>query len=383
MHYDFDIIIPRHNTDSEKWTLYPEDVIPLWVADMDFQSPEPVIRALQTRVAHGVFGYPNQAISLKEVIVARMETLYSWKITPEDILLLPGVVPGINIACHAFAHHKGVVVQPPVYGPFLSAPQNANAVRIDAPLYQNSSGDYEIDWDILESAFSNNANLMILCNPHNPIGKVWQRKDLEKIAELSLSHGVIVCSDEIHCDLIYQGYTHTPIASISPEIAHNTITLMAPSKTFNLPGLYCSFAIIQNPELREEFLNAKQGLVGGVNLMGITAALAAYQSGSEWLKQLLEYLQKNRDFLYRTLQTEFPQLRMNNPEGTYLAWIDCRENQEIASNPGAFFLEKAKVGLVDGKWFGEQGKGFVRLNFGCPKSILQEALARMKLALTS
>lgn len=383
MKYDFDAVIPRQNTDSEKWSFYPKDVLPMWVADMDFRSPEPVIEALRARVEHGVFGYPNQATVLKDLLVERMAHRYSWKITPEDIILLPGVVPGINIACHAFAHHKGVVVQPPVYGPFLTAPQNAKAFRLDAPLVQNNFGEYEIDWDSLNAACSKDANLMIFCSPHNPVGRVWKREELEKLGELCLRHRVVLCSDEIHCDLVYPGHAHIPIASLSPEVAHNTITLMAPSKTFNLPGLFCSFAIIQNPQLREEFLNARQGLVGGVNVMGITAAVAAYQSGEEWLTQLLDYLQGNRDFLYNSLQAEFPELKMSKPEGTYLAWIDCRNLPETFSNPGKFFLEKAKVGVVDGKWFGKEGEGFVRLNFGCPRSILNEALKRMKLALSS
>jgi len=383
MKYDFDVVIPRQNTDSEKWSLYPEDVIPLWVADMDFRSPEPVIEALKARADHGIFGYPNQALALKETLVSRMEKLYSWKITPDDIVLIPGVVPGINITCHAFAQNKGVVIQPPVYGPFLTAPQNARAIRIDAPLVEKETGEYEIDWDILASALSNEARLMILCSPHNPVGRVWTSKELEQVAEFCLRNEVILCSDEIHCDLVYEGHPHTPVAAISPEIAQNTITLMAPSKTFNLPGLYCSFAIIQNPKLRETFQIARQGLVGGVNVMGLTAALAAYQDGEEWLIQLLDYLQSNRDYLFEMIYTEFPELQMSKPEGTYLAWIDCRKLLSTHSNPAKFFLEKAKVALVDGKWFGKEGEGFVRLNFACPRKTLQQALERMKHALYS
>ena len=382
MNYDFDTIIDRRSTDSSKWSKFDQDVIPMWVADMDFISPQPVIEALQERVAHGVFGYLDPALSeFRQVFVERLAALYRWEVQPEDLVINPGVITGFNMACQAVGKPgSGILLQTPAYHPFLRAPENANRFRQDVELLQNDDGHYSIDWETLEEAITRQTSLFISCNPHNPVGRVFRENELERMAEMCLRRGLVICSDEIHCDLVYPGQRHIPIASLAPEIAAQTITLMAPSKTFNLAGLKFSVAIIQNADLRRKFQRVGSDLVGGINLLGPIAALAAYRDGGDWLEQLLVYLGANRDYLYDFVTNELPGVSMVSPEGTYLAWLDCRE-AGIEGNPCEFFLEKARVGFNDGAIFGVGGQGFVRLNFGCPRGILTEALERMQQAL--
>jgi cystathionine beta-lyase len=377
---DLDQIIDRRGTCCYKWDRYPEDVLPLPVADMDFLSPQPVLRALRQRVDHGVFGYTEAPGALYDVIRERLDALYGWEVTKEQILFLPGVVVGFNLACHAIGEPgDGVLVQPPVYGPFLSAPGNARRALQCAEV-QRSGDRYEVDFDAFEAAITDRTRTFILCNPHNPVGRVYERGELERMAEICLRHNVVICSDEIHCDLLFSGHEHIPIASLAPEVARKTITLMAPSKTFNIAGLKCSFAVIQDEALRERYRAAHAGLVSGVNLFGYAAALAAYSEGQEWLLQVLAYLEGNRDLLLDYVAKELPGIEMVVPEGTYLAWLDCRA-AGIPGKPGAFFLEAARVALNDGEWFGPGGEGFVRLNFACTRALLQEALERMRGAL--
>jgi cystathionine beta-lyase len=388
MQYNFDQVIERAESDCMKWRQHPGDVLPLWVADMDFLSPEPVIRALKERVEHGVFGYPGGAgmkiaggVCLKEVVVERLARLYGWEVEPEDLVFLPGVVTGINMACHALGRPgEAALIQTPVYYPFLSAPGNAGLALQQMELTRCQDGRYAIDYDVFEHSITPQTRLFILCNPHNPVGRVFEQAELMRMAEICLEKGVVICSDEIHCDLVFSGYRHIPIASLDPEIGKRTITLMAPSKTFNIAGLQCSFAVIQNPQLRKQFQSSHQGLVSFVNVMGLTAALAAYRDGGEWLEQLMAYLEANRDFLVEFIQQEIPGIEANRVEGTYLAWLDCR--RILQKNPCEFFLEEARVGLNDGKVFGKGGEGFVRLNFGTPRSLLYQALERMKEAVS-
>lgn len=379
--FGFDDLPDRRNTESVKWNYYDEDVLPMWVADMDFRSPEPVIRALRERVEHGVFGYPEEPPELRRLVVERMECLYQWKIKPEDILFLPGVVTGFNLVSQALTQPgQAALIQPPVYPPFLSMPRNAGLECQNAPLTLQPDGSYTVDLDAFKAAFTEKTGLFLLCNPHNPVGRVFRRDELEGMAEICLSHGVPICSDEIHCDLVFSGHRHIPIASLDAGIAQNTVTLMAPSKTFNIAGLECSVAIIQNPELREKVWKARRGVVSGVNALGLVAALAAYKDGQPWLSALLRYLEDNRDFLYDFVQRELPGVRMSRPEGTYLAWLDCRE-AGISGNVYEFFLERGRVALNPGESFGSGGRGFVRLNFGCPRHMLKDALERMRTAL--
>ena len=381
MTYDFDQRIDRRHSESIKWHYYDEDVLPMWLADMDFVSPEPVLRALHERVEHGVFGYSMAPPELREVIVERLRRLYGWQVSPETLVFLPGVVTGFNLACHALASPgDGVLIQTPVYWPILSAPAGAGLTNDEMELTRRADGRYEIDFDLFEEAITDRTRIFILCNPHNPIGRVFRRQELEQVAEICLRHNIVICLDEIHCDLVFQGSRHLPMASLAPEIADQTITLMAPSKTFNLPGLKCSMAIVQNPELREKLKTTHAGLVHGINVMGYAAALAAYRDGQPWLDELLRYLEANRDYLLQYVEAHLPGITMGKPQGTYLAWLSCHQ-AGIPGNPHEFFLQQARVAVTDGAIFGRGGEGFVRLNFACPRSMLTEALDRMREAL--
>jgi cystathionine beta-lyase len=380
MKYDFDRVIERRGTDSYKWKDYGDDVLPMWVADMDFVSAEPIIQALHQRIDHGVFGYTRPTLELRAVIQERLKEVYQWEIGEEEIVFLPGLVTGLNLFYHAFSiPGDGVLVQPPVYFHFVRDPVTHGRVLDDPPLVQK--GDtYEIDFTLFEKAIGDRTKVFLFCNPHNPVARVFTRKELEKVAEICLRHGVLICSDEIHCDLLYPGYQHVPIATLGPEVANQTITLMAPSKTYNLAGLHCGFAIIQNSKLRRTWQTFASGLIPGVNIMGEVAALAAFRTGQEWLNQVLDYLKGNRDYLAQYIKEKLPSIRMTKMEATYLAWLDCRETG-IPGNPFDFFLKEAKVALNDGVTFGRGGKGFVRLNFACPRKTLTEALDRMSCAL--
>jgi len=370
----------RRNTDSIKWGLYEEDVLPLWVADMDFTSPPAVIEALQQRAAHGVFGYARESTELKELIAARMENLYGWKIKLEDILLLPGVVAAFNLVCQAVAQPgESILIQPPVYPPFFSAPGYAGARAVFNNINLNTAGEYAIDLEDFEAAIEKDTRAFLLCNPHNPLGRVFTKTELIGIAQICLKHGLVICSDEIHSDLVFEGYQHIPIASLDKEVEAMTVTLLAPSKTYNIAGLECSALICTNPDLRVRIQKARRGLLGWVNLMGMTAGLAAYKHGDEWLKQVLYLLQGNRDYLMQYLAEKIPGIHMIRPEATYLAWLDCRE-LNLPQSPAQFLLEKARVALNNGEDFGEPGKGYVRLNFGCSRETLTEALDRIKQA---
>ncbi len=370
----------RRNSDSIKWGLYNEDVLPLWVADMDFTSPPSVIEALQQRAAHGVFGYARESTELKELIAARMENLYGWKIKLEDILLLPGVVAAFNLVCQAVAQPgESILIQPPVYPPFFSAPGYAGARAVFNNINLNTAGEYAIDLEDFEAAIEKDTRAFLLCNPHNPLGRVFTKTELIGMAQICLKHGLVICSDEIHSDLVFEGYQHIPIASLDKEVEARTVTLLAPSKTYNIAGLECSALICTNPDLRVRIQKARRGLLGWVNLMGMTAGLAAYKHGDEWLKQVLYLLQGNRDYLIQYLAEKIPGIHMIRPEATYLAWLDCRE-LNLPQSPAQFLLEKARVALNNGEDFGEPGKGYVRLNFGCSRETLTEALDRIKQA---
>ncbi len=348
---------------------------------MDFSAPPGVIQALQSRVEHGVFGYAGDPTELRKVIVNRFAQKYQWQIKPEDIVFTPGVVVGFNIAAHAFAEPDGaVLIQPPVYPPFLKTAAYAGLTTQENPLIQDENGVYGINYEDFEQKITASTRLFLLCNPHNPVGRVFRRDELEQMAEMCLRKDVIICSDEIHGDLVFENFRHIPIASLNPDIAQRSITLMAPSKTFNIAGLDCSFAVIQNRDLREQYIGGMKGITGNTNMLGITAALAAYQTGDPWLEDLMVYLQDNRDHLKRTIDQEMPEIKMNVPEGTYLAWLDCRQ-AGINENPYDFFLKKGRIAFNNGEAFGMEGKGFVRMNFGCTKAMLNEALERMKSAM--
>ena len=384
--FDFDRPLQRRGTDSEKWGAYGADVLPLWVADMDFAAPPAVLQALQERVAQGVFGYGGVTAELSVAICDRLWRLYRWQVSPEQLVFIPGLVTGLNVACRAASPPGGgVLAQTPVYPPFLTAPANQGLSLAIAELAVTSAGQwlrYTMDYEAFEAAIQPNTRLFMLCNPHNPVGRCFSREELSALAEICERRDLLICADEIHCDLLLEDSSHLPIATLSPETAARCITLMAPSKTFNVAGLYCGFAVIQNPSLRKQFLRAAQGIVPKVNVLGLTAALAAYQEGESWRAELLNYLTANRNFFSAYLREQLPMLRATVPEGTYLAWLDCGA-AGIAGNPHEFFLRQAGVAFNDGHSFGRGGEGFVRLNFGCTRSTLAEALARMQTALTA
>jgi cystathionine beta-lyase len=382
----FDELVERRSSGSAKWNYYPEDVLPMWVADMDFRTAPPIGRALRARAEHDVFGYAAPPPALAEALCARLERRFGWVVTPEQIVYYPGVVVGMNIAARAFSPGgSGMLIQPPVYPPILTAPEPCACTADLAQLVATTDGNtlrYEIDFDALEAAIGPQTTVMLLCNPHNPTGRAWSPAELARIGEICERHNLTIISDEIWSDLTLRGARHTPIASLSPELAARTVTLMAPSKTFNLPGLGFSFGVIADETMRERVKKAGAGLVPLSNVMGATAALAAYTEGDAWLEDLCAYLTANRDTLVDYLAENMPQLRTTVPEATYLAWIDCRE-AGIEGSPYTFFLEQAKVGLNDGAAFGPGGEGFVRMNMACPRDTLLEGLERMRRALAT
>ena len=371
--FDFDEIIDRRGTACEKWEKYRgRDVIPMWVADMDFRSPPAILQALRQRLEHGVFGYPGPPAELPDTVVSMLARDYGWQIDPSWLVWLPGLVCGLNVTCRAVGEDgDDVLTLVPVYPPFLSAPGFARRGLVRVPLEERGNR-WRIDFERLEAAVTSRTRLFMLCNPHNPVGRVFSREELARLAEICLRRRVVVCADEIHSGLVLDPErSHVPIAGLAPEIARQTITLMAPSKTFNVPGLGCSFAVIPDEGLRRRFKAAKAGIVPMLNPFGYAAAVAAYRECADWHRALLEYLRANRE-LVRAQIERMPGLSMAPVEGTYLAWIDVR--RAGLAEPVRFF-EEAGVGLQDGRDF--DGEGFVRLNFGCPRALLEEALSRM------
>ena len=399
--FDFDTPPDRRGSGSFKWDRYGDrDVIPLWVADMDFESPPAVVAALRTRVAHGVFGYTHATGELEAAVQRALARDYSWDVEVPWLAWLPGLVSGLNVVCRAVGKPGDEVATfVPIYPPFLTAPEHADRSVVTIPLVFSSSGDastrdgtptgdggapagattdgrWEMDLDLFERSLTPRTRLLLLCSPHNPVGRVWSRAELEALAEIALRRDLVICSDEVHSGLVLdEDKRHIPMASIGPEVARRTITLMAPSKTFNVPGLGCSFAIISDRALRRDVSRAMEGIVPHVNLFGYAAAQAAYEHGGPWLGVLLAYLRGNRDLVEKAIRS-LPGLRVAHVEATYLAWIDARGSG--LSDPVKDF-EKAGVGLSDGAEFG--APGFVRLNFGCSRSLLLEGLARLRAAL--
>ena len=378
---NFDQIIDRRASESIKWKRYGEDVLPMWVADMDFRSPEPVIAALQERVAHGVFGYGFDLPGLREAVAAHLFDRQDWPVAPEQISFVSGVVTGFNHAIYSLTEPgDSVLIQTPVYPPFLAAPKQAGRVLVENPLIRQPDGKYVIDFDDFEKKAASGVKLFILCSPHNPVGRVFTREELNRMAEICLAHDVLICADEIHADLVYSESRHIPLASLSPEISEKTVTYLAPSKTFNIAGLSTSVFIAQDPGMRKHLTESMSMLLGHPNILGMFAARAAYQHGRPWLEEVLTYMEANRDYMFEFVRDQLPGVEMWRPEGTYLAWLDCR-GLDLDVSPHQFFLEEAKVGLNDGKTFGTEGEGFVRLNFGCPKALLVEGLEKMREAI--
>jgi len=384
MSYNFDSILDRRRAGSAKWNWYPQDVIPMWVADMDFQVAEPITRALSDRIAHGVFGYEFPSDALKQTVVNWLKRRYGWEIGPEDLIFLPGLVSGLNLACRAYGHiGDTALVLTPVYPPFLSAPEN-NGMSAQKVLLTradtNGHVHYTIDFDAVERAITPRTRMLIHCHPHNPIGQAFSPSDTQRLAELCVQHDLVLCSDEIHCDLMLGGAKHTPTAMLSADIAERTVTLMAPSKTFNVPGLGFSFAVVTNKRLRQQLSNAESGIIPHTNVLGLVAAQAAFSECDDWLSALLAYLTHNRDTMLAFLAENMPGIKASMPTATYLGWLDCTV-PDLKDNPYQFFLKEAQVALSDGVMFGPGGEGCVRINFGCPRTQLIDALTRMAEAL--
>lgn len=374
MPFDLDHVPDRTGADSVKWNRYAgRDVLPLWVADMDFPVAPEIREALHRRVEHGVFGYAEPWPSLVEAVQAHLAGEYGWSVDPSWIVWLPGLVTGLNVTCRAVGGTAFTAT--PVYPPFLSAP----ASLVTAPLVLRGER-WEWDLDAVEAALTPETRLLLLCHPHNPVGRAWSEAELRALDALAERRGLVVCSDEIHCGLVLEpGLRHRPYATLSPDAARRSITLLAPSKTFNLPGLGCAFAVIPDAQLRRRFRQAADGIVPHVNVLGYVACEAAYRHGGPWREALLAYLRGNRDRVLEVVRA-IPGLRTTPVEATYLAWIDAREAG--LADPQRH-LEAAGVGLAGGKPFGtgETYRGFVRLNFGCTRAVLDEALARMRGAL--
>lgn len=375
MTFNFDEGIDRRHSDSVKWNKYGEAVLPMWVADTDFRAPDCITEALQRRVAHGVFGYGAHPQGLEEATINWCERRYGWKVEPQWLVFMPGVVSALNLCVRAFTQADALSIAPtPIYPPFRRAAALAQRQQLLAPL-QLIDNRWVIDLAAVEEKLTGREELLMLCNPQNPGGTVYSREELLAQLEFAERHDLIVCSDEIHCDLLLEpGVRHTPFASLNEAAARRSITLMSPSKSFNIAGLGASVAIIPNPELRKRFSQAMAGIVPHVDVLALTAAEAAWRDGEPWLAAQCDYLRRNRDRLCSAINA-LPGLRVAPPQATYLAWVDASGLE--AENPTRFFHD-AGLGFSQGQDFGEAQ--FVRINFGCTAATLDEAIRRLQAA---
>ena len=367
---------------GEKWAFYPEDVLPLWVADMDFPVAKPIQRLIQRSLDLGDLGYPlhPRPTPLPSVFAQRAEERFGWSFETQNVELITDVVQGLYVALHQFTvEGEGVVIQTPIYPPFLGVVKEMGRTLVENPLVPTEAG-YTVDLEGLRDVIDERTRVILLCNPHNPSGRVFRREEIEGIAEVALARGLVVVSDEIHADLVFPGSRHIPFASLSPEIEARTITLTSASKPFNIAGLRCAVAIFGSEELRERFLGFPRHLRGGLGSFGLAASEVAWRHSQPWLDEVLAYLEANRELVAEFTAAQLPGVRHFRPEATYLAWLDCREIG-LEPSPYEFFLSRAKVALSDGAAFGRPGRGFVRLNFATSRQILSEALGRMAKAL--
>lgn len=383
----FDQIVDRRNTQCVKWdgateVFGKEDLLPMWVADMDFCPPQAVVEAVKARAAHGIYGYEIKPASLHEAVLNWLKTRHNWVVDPSWLSYSPGVVSGLATAILALTEPGDrIVIQPPVYPPFFAVGDQNDRVIVENPLIEEN-GRYTMNLPELEEIFRSGVKFFVLCSPHNPVGRVWTRSELLALAELFVKYEVTVLSDEIWSDLVFPGHKHTPLASLSPEIADRVITFMAPSKTFNLAGLYLSDVIIPNQGLRDRFTNQMERTAQvHLNVFAPVAAEAAYREGQEWLGELLTYLTENVAFLKSELAKITPKIRVVQSEGTFVVWLDCRELDIPAEELNKFFVEKAGIALNDGAMFGSAGVGFQRMNIGCPRSVIKDAVERIAKAL--
>ncbi len=383
MKYNFDEIITRNGTNCVKYDAINEifgcsDILPMWVADMDFRAPDCVHEVLRKRIEHPVYGYTFLSPRWKPAIKNWLERRNSWRVSDEEIGFVGGIVPALAFAIECFTKPgDGVLIQPPVYHPYTHVTADHGRRVVTNPL-RLVNGQYNIDFDDFESK-AKECRMFLLCHPHNPGGRVWNRDELLHMADICKRNNVLVVSDEIHCDMMLKGYTHTPFATISDDAAQNSITLMAASKTFNIAGLKSSYYIIGNPEIRKqysEFLRINE--LDFAPLFSTEPVAAAYEEGEEWLDQMLRYVEENIDYVQHFIQTNMPRLSMIRPQASYLIFIDARDLRLEHDRLVDFFVKQAKVGLNDGAMFGEGGEGFMRMNVGCPRATVEEAMRRIK-----
>ncbi len=386
MNWDWDRVIPREGTASVKYDARAgyfgtPDVMPLWIADMDFAAPEAVRRALLERAAHPVYGYSFFPESLYTALIDWLQQRHGWAVEREWIVMAPGVVPSLHAAVQAFAQPgESVIAQPPVYFPFFSSVTTSQRQLVLNPL-RLEADRYHIDFEHLEQCAASGARMLLLCSPHNPVGRVWQAQELQEILRIARRHDLVVLADEIHADLVYPEYRHTVLATLANE-GERIVTALAPSKTFNIPGLGLSCLIVPNAEDRAALVRVFESLhVQNCNPFSSAAFEAAYRGGAEWLDSLMLYLRDSREFVRDYLQAHLPQIKLIAPEGTYLLWLDCRDLKMSDQQLRDFFVRQARVGMSPGSVFGENGSGFMRLNIGAPRQVLAEALQRIAQAL--
>ncbi|MBH0329451.1 cystathionine beta-lyase [Brevibacillus brevis] len=383
--YDFDQRIERRGTDSVKWEIQNpkvngEGMLPLWVADMDFACAPEITEALIKRANHPIYGYTLKSNAFYQSLKEWIHKRFGVKVDVSWMTGIPGVVPGIHVAVEAYTTPgDSVLIQTPVYHPFYHAVENRGRHVATSPLLERD-GRYEMNWDDLAQKLSDpRVKLMLLCTPHNPIGRVWTKEELERLGRLCVENGVLVVADEIHSDLVYEPNVHTPYYSLAPELANQSVTFLSAAKTFNLAGLYTSYLMTENQQLLRNFqVTASKMGYENLNLFGMEATIAAYQHGEAWLEELLIYLRKNAAFVHEFLSTRIPGVSMTIPEATYLGWIDFKKLGCNQAELNKLIREDAKLGLHDGTTFGPDGAGFMRINFACPTSILVEAMERLE-----
>ena len=369
-----------HRRKSEKWHTYPADVLPAWVAEMDFPPAPPILRTLEEALGQWDVGYPISPSNtgIREAFADRMDERFGWKIDPGDVTVLSEVVQGIYLALGSLTEPgEGVVIHTPIYPPFLHSVEETGRRLVENRLVQNAGG-WEIDFEGLEASITPDTRAFLLCNPHNPSGRVFTRAELERLAEVVLTHDLIVVADEIHADLTYDGRVHIPFASLGPEVAERTLTLNSASKSFNIAGVRCGVIHFGNPALRKRFESRyPQHIRGGLGMSGLYATIAAWRESQGWLDQAVDYLEANRNFLGEELARRFPEIRCAPAEGTYLAWLDCSDLGWEGS-PTRRFLDRGKVALSEGAHFGSGFEQFTRLNFATSREILTAVLDRME-----
>ncbi len=394
MNCDFDRVIHRRGTNSAKWDYCEkvfgrDDILPMWVADSDWTTAKPIIEAIKKRAEHGIFGYTKQGKECDEIVIKWLKRRFDWEIKPEWIIYTNGVIPSISVAIRAFTQPGDqVIVQPPVYYPFFPTITNSGTQIVNNQLaFEKKS--YSMDFADLEGKFKPGddyasrpprVKILLLCSPHNPVARVWSKEELLKLGEICLENNTLIISDEIHADLTFEGYEHTPLASLSKELAANSITMMSPSKTFNIPGLHTSMVIISNPKIRKQFKAAKSYLLNKGGIFGLVALKTAYSKCDQWLEKQLDYLQKNMEFTLQYFKRHIPKIKVIEPEGTYLLWLDCSGLNLSPRGLEDFMINQARVGLDSGNWFGPGGECFMRLNIACPRPLLQEGLDRIRVA---